>query len=34
MYDKNIPKRMIPYGIGIHYSIYFVEMTENENNAG
>jgi hypothetical protein len=25
---------MIPYGIGIHYSIYFVEMTENENNAG
>jgi hypothetical protein len=34
MYDKNIPKRMIPHRIGIHCSIYFVEMTENENNAG
>jgi hypothetical protein len=25
---------MISYRIGIHYSIYFVEKTENENNAG
>jgi hypothetical protein len=34
LYDKIITKGIVSDRIGIHYIIYFVDMTANENTAG